>query len=167
MAEQGPSLFNRRATEKLRSPDDLDKYVRVTSPSVWGVLAACIALLAGLLAWGFFGTVSTSVTGMGVVLEGRAICFLPADDVTRLHVGDEALVGGKRMQVSEVASIPVSRKEAGEVLKSDYLVEALMDGNWATEVTFRGDTSSLTEGVPLEVNVTTEHVAPITLVFGE
>ena len=32
MAEQTRTIFNQRAAEKLRSPDDLDKYVRVTNP---------------------------------------------------------------------------------------------------------------------------------------
>lgn len=65
MAQASPSIFNKRATERLRSPDDLEKYVQVTNPSVWVVLGACIALLAGLLAWGIFGTVSTNVSAQG------------------------------------------------------------------------------------------------------
>lgn len=160
MAEQGPSVFNKKATEKLRSPDALDKYVRVTTPSVWAVLLACVALLLGLLAWGVFGSVSTSATGTGVVLDGRAVCFLPADDAARLHKGDAALVGGTKMRVAEVASIPLSRDEASEVLDSDYLVESFVEGSWACEVTFDGDVSALAERVPLKVNVTCERVAP-------
>ncbi|MDO4806941.1 MAG: hypothetical protein Q4A07_06810 [Coriobacteriales bacterium] len=167
MAEQGSSIFNKKATEKLRSPDALDKYVRVTTPSVWAVLVACIALLMGLLAWGVFGSLSTGVTGTGVVLDGRAVCFLPADDAARLHKGDAALVGGAKMHVAEVASIPLSRDEASSVLRSDYLVESLVEGNWACEVTFDGDVSTLAERVPLTVNITCERVAPITLVLGE
>lgn len=167
MAEQGSSIFNRKAQEKLRSPDDLDKYVRVTNPSVWAVLAACVALLAGLLAWGVFGSVSTSVSGDGVVLEGRALCYLSADDVARLHVGDQALVGGKKMKVAEVAAIPSSRDEVAAVLGSDYLTETLVEGGWATQVVLQGDVTGLAEGVPLQVTITTERVAPITLVMGE
>ena len=66
MANASSSIFNKKASEKLRNPDDLDKYLRVTNPSVWIVIAACVVLLLGLLAWGVFGTVSTSVKGIGV-----------------------------------------------------------------------------------------------------
>lgn len=166
MAGEGPSIFNKKATEKLRSPDDLDKYVRVTSPTVWAVLAACILLLAGLLCWGVFGTVSTSITTTGTVVDGRAICFLRADDLARVRKGDAALVGGEKMTVDEIGGIPLSRDEASELLQSDYLVESLVEEGWATMVTFDGDVSSLAEGVPQAVNITTERIAPITLIVG-
>lgn len=167
MAEQGSSIFSKQAQEKLRSPDDLDKYVRVTNPSKWAVLVAFVVLLAGILAWSVFGTVSTSVTATGVAMDGKALCFLPTDEVSRVHVGDTALVGGKKLKVTEVAKIPSSREEAEELLGSDYLTETLIDGKWGTKVTFEGDVSSLDEGVPLQVGITTERVAPITLVLGE
>ena len=80
MADVNSTIFNKRAAEKLRSPDDLDKFVRVTNPSVWVVLAACVALLAGLLAWGVFGAVTSSVSTTGVAINGKAMCFLDAED---------------------------------------------------------------------------------------
>lgn len=167
MADISNSIFNKKATEKLRSPDDLDKYVRVANASAWVVLAACIALLAGLLAWGLFGSVTTSVSSTGVVLEGKAMCMLSGEDVAKVHVGDAASIGGERMQVKEVATVPLSRNEAGKVITGDYLVNALMRGDWAYPVYFEGDTSDLASGVPLTVNITVERVAPLNLIFGE
>lgn len=67
MAQPERSIFNEKAASKLRSPDDLDKYVRVTNPSMWAILVACIALLAGLFSWAFFGSVSASVGATGVL----------------------------------------------------------------------------------------------------
>lgn len=166
MPQASHSIFNQRASERLRSPDDLDKFVRVTNPSVWVVLAACIALLAGLLAWGVFGSVSTNVTSTAVVANGRAVCFLPAEDVARVHVGDAASIGGVQVKVDEVAAIPLSREEAHDFLSSDYLTAILVGADWAYPVSFSGDVSSLTEGVPLPVGITTERVAPISLVMG-
>ena len=166
MAEVQSVLFNKAATEKLRSPDDLDKYVRVTNPSVWLVLAACIAMLIGLLAWGIFGAVTTSVATTGTCVGGQAVCFLSADDTAKVKVGDIAIVGGQHMKVSSVSSIPLSRNEAASVLKSDYLVSTLVQDEWAYQINFEGDTSSLSEGVPLAISITTERVAPITLILG-
>ena len=166
MAEPDSSIFNKKATEKLRSPDDLDKYVRVTNPSVWLVLVACLAMLIGLLAWGIFGAVTTSVTTTGTCVEGKAVCFLSADDTVKVSVGNVAMVGGERMTVSSVSSVPLSISEASSVLKSDYLVSTLVQEDWAYQINFEGDTSELSEGVPLVVNITTERVAPITLILG-
>ena len=49
--EKNNSVFTKKATDKLRSPDDLDEYVRVTYPNVWIVLAACAILVIGLFAF--------------------------------------------------------------------------------------------------------------------
>jgi len=166
MADTSSTIFNKRATEKLRSPDDLDKYVRVTSPSVWVLLAGCAALIVGLLAWGIFGAVTTSVGTTGACVEGKAVCFLDAEEVVKVKVGDAASVAGERMTVKSVSEIPVSRSEAGEILVSDYLVSTLVEGDWAYVVEFDGTTSELADGVPLAVNITTERVAPISLVLG-
>ena len=165
MADAASSIFNKRATEKLRSPDDLDKFLRVTNPSVWVVLAACLALLAGLLVWGVLGSVTTSVSSTGVAVDSQAMCFLNAEDAAKVHEGDAAFVGGKRMKVATVAPIPVSREEAGKILESDYLVSSLVSGDWAYLVTFDGDTTELADGVPLTVSITVERIAPIKLIL--
>ena len=166
MADVNSTIFNKKAAEKLRSPDDLDKFVRVTNPSVWVVLAACVALLAGLLAWGVFGAVTSSVSTTGVAINGKAMCFLDAEDAAKVHAGDDASVSGEPMHVASVAAVPVSQKEAGEILASDYLVHALVKGDWAYQVTFDGDASDLTNAVPLTVNITVESDTPISLILG-
>ena len=166
MAEAGGSIFNKNAAKKLHSPDELDKYVRIMSPSVVVILAACIALLAGILVWGVFGAVATSVSATGVVVDGRAMCFLPAGDVEKVNVGDEAMVGGQSMTVSELSTVPLSRNEASSTLKNDYLVMTAVPDDWAYRVDFEGDTSSLASGVPVSVKITTERVAPISLILG-
>jgi len=166
MADIGSSIFNKKATEKLRNPDDLNKYVQVTNPGIWVVLIACIALLLGFLAWGMFGSVTTSVSGTGVCVDGRAMCFLQAEDAAKVHAGDIANVGGQRMEVDEVAAVPFSRDEVDRVLLSDYLVSTLVKGDWGYQVTFKGDTSNLTSGVPLPVSITTEYIAPMKLILG-
>ena len=50
-------LYRKKSMEKISSPEELNDYIRVTTPSVWIVLAAIIVLLVGLLAWSVFGMV--------------------------------------------------------------------------------------------------------------
>lgn len=166
MAEMESSIFNRKATEKLKSPDDLDKYVRVTNPSVWVVLAACIAFLIGLLAWGTFGTVSTNVTAPATCVNGKAMCFLPTDDGSKVHVGDTVTIEGDQFTVASISNVPISHEEASDILESDYLVSAVLKNDWAYLVTLEGDTSDLPDGVPLTSGITIARTAPITLLFG-
>ena len=167
MADVGASIFNKKATEKLRSPDDLDKYVRVTNPSVWVILIACVVLLAGLLMWGIFGTVSTNVSATGVYMHGEVVCFLDGEKASKVHLGDVANVSGEKMSVSSISSVPLSREEAKAHLDSDYLVSSLVAGDWAYYVQFEGDGSyDFRESTPLSITITTERVAPLSLVLG-
>ncbi len=50
-------IFRDKSTEKIQSPEQLNDYIRVTSPSVWLVLIAIVLLLIGIVAWSILGTV--------------------------------------------------------------------------------------------------------------
>lgn len=54
----GNGLFREKSLERVSSPEQLDDYIRVTTPSVWIVLLATVFILAGMLAWSIFGTVT-------------------------------------------------------------------------------------------------------------
>lgn len=51
------SIFREKSIERVSSPEELNDYIRVTTPSIWLVLAATVLLLLGMLAWSIFGTV--------------------------------------------------------------------------------------------------------------
>ena len=167
MADLGSSIFNRKAAEKLRSPDDLDKYIRVTNPSVWVVLAACILLLAGLMVWGFLGTVATTVEDAGVYIDGKVVCFVDTESASKIRVGNTAVVDGESMEVESIASVPMSLAESTDFLKSDYLAHSLFEGDWNYLVTLKGDGDyDFQSSVPMRVVITTERIAPISLIVG-
>ena len=67
--------FREKSVERISSPEDLDDYIRVTTPSVWIVLAAILILLIGMLAWSVFGTVEVPV-GNGSVESVHPISFV-------------------------------------------------------------------------------------------
>ena len=62
MSEQQPKtkLFREKSLEAVESPESLNDYLRVTSPGIWLVLAAVIALLVGGILWGIFGHIRTT-----------------------------------------------------------------------------------------------------------
>ena len=51
------NLFRKKSMDRVSSPEQLNDYIRVTSPSVWLVLLAIVLLLAGILIWSTFGKV--------------------------------------------------------------------------------------------------------------
>lgn len=165
MAGDGSSIFNKQAVERLRSPDDLDRYLRATTPGVWMVLFAVFVLSVGLLAWGIFGSVSASVSTTGASLNGKVYCMLDGEQVAQVHEGDSAYVGNQQARVARISKVPLSSAETKSFLSNDYLVEALMPGEWGYLVVLEG-ASLEAEGVPVTVSITTARIAPISLVLG-
>ena len=166
MADRASAIFNKRSAVKLRNPDDLDKHVHITNPSVWIVLAVCVVGLIGLLVWSVVGTVTTNVNVASVFVNDSVVCFLPSEKAGKVHVGDEVNVAGEHMTVESISAVPVSPEEAKNVVKSDYLVSALVKGDWTYIVRFTSDEDcTFPEGVPLSASITTEKVAPISLIL--
>ena len=54
-------LFRKKSLERVSSPEQLQDYMRVTSPAMWMVLGAVIVLLAGLLILASVGHLETTL----------------------------------------------------------------------------------------------------------
>ena len=50
-------VFREKSMKRVSQPEDLDDYIRVTTPSVWIVLLAVVLVLAAVVGWMIFGTV--------------------------------------------------------------------------------------------------------------
>ena len=75
MEEKEKKLFREKSVKKISSPEELNDYIRVTTPSVWIVLLALVLLLAGMLVWAILGRVEIH-TATGAVETVRPITFL-------------------------------------------------------------------------------------------
>lgn len=61
-------LYRPSALEKLSSPDQLDKVIRIVSPLSWLALLAVTAVAAVVVAWSVVGTISETITVNGMVV---------------------------------------------------------------------------------------------------
>ena len=64
--KQESGIFRQKSMERVSSPEALNDYIRVTTPSVWLVLLAIVILLVGMLAWSALGTVEKHAPDGGV-----------------------------------------------------------------------------------------------------
>lgn len=71
-------LFREKSLEAIESPESLNDYLKVTSPGVWLVMAAVIALLVGAILWGVFGHIHSEVQAAVVVDEDGKWCYVPS-----------------------------------------------------------------------------------------
>jgi len=93
------SLFREEAMDKMLSPDELDRMMRVTSPRGWLALIGLLALVAAAVVWGVFGTIPVQLSGdKGILLGGDSrsqavsqISGLVTD--VRVKIGDDVQEG--------------------------------------------------------------------------
>ncbi|MBQ0014629.1 MAG: hypothetical protein MJ111_04820 [Clostridia bacterium] len=71
-------LFRKKSLKKIESPESLNDYVRVASPSVWILVIALAVLLVGVFVWGTFGALETTMPVRAVV-ENRVLWLVPDD----------------------------------------------------------------------------------------
>jgi hypothetical protein len=67
------NIFRKVALERLSSPERLDLLMSVATPRGWIALAGLCLLLLAALAWGTFGTISTTVEGEGILVQPEGV----------------------------------------------------------------------------------------------
>ena len=59
------SIFREKNLTRVSSPEQLNDYIRVSTPAVWLVLTAIVLLLAGVVLWGILGRLEVHTEGGG------------------------------------------------------------------------------------------------------
>jgi len=141
-------IFRKTALERLASPEQLDQLLQVTSPRGWLALTGLGLLVAAALVWSFFGTVTTTVEGQGILIRpgGVTRVVAPQAGVVRsvlVRVGD---VIYKDREVVRLA-VPEATSTGGQLVVSSHsgrVLEILVrEGNTVE----RGAPLLLLEGV--------------------
>ena len=96
--QESPQLFTKEALEKLHSPDRLDAMLSVTTPAGWGLLVAVGVILASVLLWSIFGSLTVTAEGMGLIMDAAGLVSVNADVSGRVErvyvrVGDRVKRG--------------------------------------------------------------------------
>ena len=125
-------LFRQKTLDKVSSPEQMNDYIRVTSPGVWLVLAAVIALLAGFIVWSVLGRLETTVTVVAVVgPEVGPVCYIAEDDMDAVRAGQTVHIGGESF---EAYALHVGGLEAGQWVYPAMLDAALDEGVYEARI---------------------------------
>lgn len=149
-------IFRKDAMNQITSPENLDSYIRVTTPSIWLLVCAILAFLTGITIWGIFGHLDTTIHGTAVVKNGTMECYVKAEDVARLKKGLQVTVNGKNytMQSPSKEPIRITRK------KDSYFMQVgnFKDGEWVYKAGI-GDTDA-SDGI-YDAKIVIERIAPV------
>lgn len=153
-------IFRAKSLERLSTPEQLDDYIRVSSPTMWLLLIAIIVLLAGVCVWGIFGHLETTVdTAAQAREDGSLVCYITESDAASVAEGMEVRIGDQTFSVAHISQQPLS-------VTTDFDAYTLhlggfQVGQWVYEVTLDG---SLPQGI-YEAKIVTEQVSPMSFVF--
>lgn len=152
------NIFRKKSMDRVSSPEALNDYVRVATPSVWIVLSAVIVLLIGICVWGVFGRLDTKLKTGIVSQDGVTTCYIPEDMIDQISVGMEVLTKDKRGSIVSIIEMPVKLSTVDDYLSH---LSGLQDGQWVYEVKCDIDIS---DGI-YEAEIITESVAPMSFVI--
>ena len=153
-------LFREKSLEAVESPESLNDYLRVTSPGVWLVLAAVIALLIGAILWGIFGHIKTTTQVAVSVENGKSVCYVPYDKAEGVLSNGVVTLDGVEYPLSSAGDYEVI------VLNADASMRLLRAGSLSVgdPVVVVPTDTGLPDGVYSGVAVT-EDLRPISLLL--
>lgn len=154
------TIFREKSLNKIASPEQMNDYIRVSSPSVWMVLTAVIVLLAGVCVWGMFGHLDTAVQTGGVCADGRLIVLVGEEDHDKIRENAVISVDGVEYAVAEITNAPIRVDDQID----PYVVHlaGFTEGDWVYRL--YADVPRLADGV-YAASVITERVRPLDFVL--
>ena len=156
----GSTIFREKSLKKIASPEQMNDYIRVSSPSVWMVLTAVIVLLAGVCVWGMFGHLDTAVQTGGVCADGRLTVLVGEEDHDKIKDNAVISVDGVEYAVAEITNAPIRVDDQID----PYVVHlaGFTEGDWVYRL--YADVPGLADGV-YAASVITERVRPLDFVL--
>lgn len=120
-------LFRKQSMDRISSPEQLQDYMRVTSPGIWMVLSAVIVLLAGLIICSMVGKIETRYEVKADVREGKVSVLLEPETEYTVKKGMTLRIEEQDASIEKVSSL-----ESGETLVTARV--SLPDGTYDAEI---------------------------------
>ncbi|MBR5088903.1 MAG: hypothetical protein IK093_05705 [Ruminiclostridium sp.] len=97
------NIFRKQSLERVKSPEQLNDYLHVTSPAIWVVLVTVLLLIGVLFAWSAFTAYESSATGIGTVSGGTmTVVFDNENTASNVQTGMNVTVGDVTGVISSV-----------------------------------------------------------------
>ena len=153
-------LFRKKNMDRVSSPEQLNDRIRVTGFGVWLLLSGILLVLAGIVVWGIFGRLDTTLSVSAITQQGQTVCYVKEQSISQIQVGMAVDAESGSTTVASIAVVPVQVDDQFP----EYLchVGALSRGEWVYEVTLQDALGE--EGSIFAAQIVTESIAPLTFV---
>jgi hypothetical protein len=128
-----PGQFRHKALQKMSSPDQLDRMLRITLPRRWIGLGGMLALVAAVVVWSATATVPTSVSAPGFLLPQGGLRQVQAPvsgTVQQLQaaIGTHVVAGERIGEIADATGrlYPVLSPETGVLTETDTVTHGFV-----------------------------------------
>ena len=113
--------------EEIRSPEQLNDYLRVANPGVWSVFAVVFLIIAAFFAWSFAGKIETLADAKAVISDSSATLIV-------LNTESGAIQKGMTVRIDkeEYSILDVGEDEYGRAVA--YAAVDLPDGSYDAKI---------------------------------
>lgn len=125
------NIFRKQSLDRVRSPEQLNDYLHVTSPAIWVVLVTVLLLIGALFVWSAFTAYESSIKGTGVVSGGTMTVTFENDSTAS---GIETGMKVKAGDISGVIS-SVGKNNDGKVTAVAQI--NMPDGEYEVRVVYK------------------------------
>ena len=124
-------IFRKKSLDRISSPEALDDYLHVTTPSVWLILIAIIMLLIGILIWSYVASIDSFATGRAQVENGKMYIEFDNEQIARNVQSGMTVIAGETQ--SRISSVGVDSR--GTIFAQ--APTELADGYYVVDVLFK------------------------------
>ena len=124
-------IFRKKSLDRISSPEALDDYLHVTTPSVWLILVAIIMLLAGMLIWSYSASIDSFASGRARVKDNQMYIEFDNEQIARNVQSGMVVMSGETH--SRISSVGVDSQ--GKIFA--LAPTELADGYYIVDVLFK------------------------------
>lgn len=151
-------IFRQKSIDRVSNPEDLNHYIKSTSPSLWFVLAAIIILLIGAIVWACVGKINSGGDCGCEIKNGEFTCLVGETTYNKSKDNPSIMIGNK-----EVNKFTVSNPTDTFNSETEYLLHMsnISKGEWYYVIKGK---LNLNDGQYKGFYIT-EKLSPITFIF--
>lgn len=159
MAEKKNQLFRQKTVDAVQSPESLNEYLHVTSPSIWLLMSALIVILAGVFVWSIFGHIDARAPVAIMKTDEGTVCFVPENALSSVIENPVVKVDDKELSLKPNVLEPV-------IVNEDMNIYVILYGQLQVgQIVYPIDVVGTISDDVVQGSVVTESITPISFLL--
>lgn len=120
VGDKKKEIFSQQALDRLRSPEQLDTLLQVTTPVGWMAVFGIVLLVFSALVWSIFGVMAVKVNGVGMIIDSAGVVNITHSSSGR--IAEIFVRQGQRVKEGDIVAKLAQPLDESETIVSKYSV---------------------------------------------